>query len=162
MHGPGRVPVGETDALTDLSDWLPTFAEWAGAPLPKHLMLDGKSLAPLRAGRTTDSARNWIRARGHGPARLDARGVRGQADYADRVLRDKRYKVWLDKAPQITALYDLSEDPLERHNLLTSPASAHRAALARFRAILARQPDRDARPRYTPRQPNAWDRKPTD
>ena len=52
-------------------------------------------------------------------------------DYADRVLRDKRYKVWLDKAPQITALYDLSEDPLERHNQLTSPASAPRAALAR-------------------------------
>ena len=162
VHGPGRVPVGETDALTDLSDWLPTFAEWAGASLPPHLMIDGKSLAPLLAGRTTDSARNWILAMGHGPARLDARGVRGQADYADRVLRDKRYKVWLDKAPQITALYDLSEDPLERHNLLTSPASAHRAALARFRAILARQPDRDARPRYTPRQPNAWDRKPTD
>ena len=163
VHGPDRVPVGETDALTDLSDWLPTFAEWAGAPLPRtRLPIDGKSLAPLLAGKTNDSARDWILAMGHGPARLDARGVRGQADYADRVLRDKRYKVWLDKAPQITALYDLSEDPLERRNLLTSPASAHRAALAKFRAILAHQPDRDARPRYTPRPPNAWDRKPTD
>ena len=162
VHGPGRVPVGETDALTDLSDWLPTFAEWAGAPLPQRLTIDGKSLAPLLAGRANDSARDWILAMGHGPARLDARGVRGQDDYADRVLRDKRYKVWLDDAPQITALYDLSEDPLERRNLLTSPASAHRAALARFRAILARQPDRDARPRYAPRKPNAWDRKPAD
>ena len=97
---------------------------------------------------------------GHGAARLDERGVRGQSDYADRVLRDKRYKVWLADKPVITALYDLSQDPLERRNLLNSRQPVHRAALAKFRAIIAAQPDRDSRPRYTPRKPNTWDRKP--
>ena len=160
VHGPGRVPVGETDALTDFSDWLPTFAEWAGAPLPSDRPVDGKSLAPLLLGKTSDSDRDWILAMGHGAARLDERGVRGQSDYADRVLRDKRYKVWLADKPVITALYDLSQDPLERRNLLNSRQPAHRAALAKFRAIIAAQPDRDRRPRYTARKPNAWDRKP--
>ena len=70
------------------------------------------SFAPLLLGQADDSPRDWIMALGHGAGRLDEKGVRGTRDFADRVFRDKRYKVWLGNKPEITALYDLENDPL--------------------------------------------------
>ena len=89
---------------------------------------------------------------------LDQQGVRGVNDYADRVLRDKRYKVWLGNSPEIAELYDLKTDPLEQKNLIDSQQSEHVAALARFQAIVDSQPSTDARPQYRPRPANSWDR----
>ena len=161
VNCPGTVPAGvETDALTDFTDLLPTFAELGGAPLPKGVTLDGKSFAPLLLGKANDSPRDWILAMGHGAARLDAQGVRGRSDYMDRVLRDKRYKVWLEKGPNISRLYDLKTDPMEQVNLIESPKPAHVAALKKFQAIVDSQPKVDARPQYRPRKANPWDRKP--
>jgi arylsulfatase A-like enzyme len=97
---------------------------------------------------------------GHGGARLDEKGVRGRTDYMDRVLRDKRYKVWLEKGPKISRLYDLKTDPMERNNLVKSPKLIHVAALNKFQEIVDSQPRVDARPQYRPRKANAWDRKP--
>ena len=161
VNCPGKVPAGvETDALTDFSDLLPTFAELGGAKFPKGVKLDGHSIAPLLLGKAKDSPREWILAMGHGAARLTPAGVRGRTDYMDRVLRDKRYKVWLEKGPEISRLYDLQTDPLELTNLIESQKPAHLAALKKFRAIIAAQPQTDARPQYRPRKANAWDRKP--
>ena len=148
----------ETDALTDFSDLLPTFAELGQAKLPKGVTLDGKSFAPLLLGRADDSPRDWIMALGHGAGRLDKNGVRGTNDFADRVLRDKRYKVWLEHEPKITALYDLKSDPLELHNLINSKKPEHLAALKNFRAIIGSQPNIDGRPLYRPRKANSWDK----
>ncbi|MEO0445713.1 MAG: sulfatase-like hydrolase/transferase, partial [Verrucomicrobiota bacterium] len=50
VNCPGAVAPGETDALTDFSDLLPTFAELGGAELPEGLELDGVSIAPLLLG----------------------------------------------------------------------------------------------------------------
>jgi len=141
VNCPGTVAADvDTDALTDFSDLLPTFAELGGAPLPKGVTLDGKSFAPLLLGKANDSPRDWILAMGHGGARLDAQGVRGRSDYMDRVLRDKRYKVWLEKGPEISRLYDLKTDPMERNNLIESSKLAHVAALNKFQEILTRNP----------------------
>ena len=93
-------------------------------------------------------------------ATLDEKGVRGRTDYMDRVLRDKRYKVWLEKGPVISRLYDLKTDPMERNNLVKSRKPAHAAALNKFQEIVDSQPKVDARPQYRPRKPNPWDRKP--
>jgi len=161
VNCPGTVPGGvETDALTDFSDLLPTFAELGGAPLPKGAVIDGKSFAPLLLGKAKDSPRDWIFAMGHGAGRLDEKGVRGRNDYMDRVLRDKRYKVWLDNAPKITRLYDLKTDPMEKDNLIDSRKLDHVAALNKFQEIVDSQPKVDARPQYRPRKANVWDRKP--
>jgi len=156
---PGLVPAGvTTDALTDFSDLFPTFVELAGAKVPEGVTLDGKSFAPLLLGKAKDSPRDWILSMGHGGAKLDAAGVRGQHDFTDRVLRDKRFKAWTGTSPEITALYDLRNDPLELENVIESDDGDAVAALARFRAIIAKMPDRDARPAYRSRAPNAWDR----
>lgn len=160
VNGPGRVPAGTvSDALTDFTDLLPTFAELGGAVLPKDLTLDGVSQAKVILGQARDSSREWIMAMGHGPAKLDAKGVRGVNDFADRVIRDKRFKVWLGAAPKITHLYDLQADPWEENNLIDSTDPACVAALKKFQAVVDSIPAKDGRPTYTPRPANPWDRK---
>ena len=124
------------------------------------MTLDGKSFAPLLLGKANDSPRKWILAMGHGGARLDEKGVRGRSDYMDRVLRDKRYKVWLEKGPVISRLYDLKTDPMEKDNLIDSRKPTHVTALNKFQEIVDSQPEVDARPQYRPRKANSWDRKP--
>ncbi len=165
---PGRVPTGtETDALTDFSDLLPTFAELGGASLPEGVTLDGHSIAPVILGQAKDSPREWILAMGHGPATLDADGVRGAADYAARVLRDKRYKVWVNEKGIIDRFHDLSVDPMEESNLLkpgesdaaTALTTDQQTALAKFQKAVDAMPKKDARIRYEKRPPNPWDKK---
>ncbi len=159
VNGPGRVPAGVvTDALTDFTDLLPTFAELGGAALPQDTELDGVSIAPLLLGKASDSPRQWIMALGHGPAKLDDKGVRGQYDYASRVIRDKRYKVWVDEQAKITQLYDLKTDPWEQKNLIQSSEPDHIQAKRKFQKVVYAMPAKDARPKYTPRPANPWDR----
>lgn len=162
VNGPGIVPAGvETDALTDFSDLLPTFVELGGGKIPDDLVVDGVSFAPLIRGKQQDSAREWIMALGHGSAKLDKDGVRGTKDFAARVIRDKRYKVWVSEKKKIVRLNDLQEDPLEEANLLASNLPEHKKAVEKFQKVVDSLPDKDARPLYEPRAANAWDRKVT-
>jgi arylsulfatase A-like enzyme len=159
VNCPGLVPAGvTTDALTDFTDLLPTFVELAGAGLPKELKIDGVSIAPLLVGVADNSQRDWIMALGHGPAKLDEQGVRGQHDYASRVIRDKRYKVCVDTGRTITELYDLKVDPWEEKNLIASTDVAHADARRKFQKIVDSMPARDARPKYRPRARQPWER----
>ncbi|MEL7500451.1 MAG: sulfatase-like hydrolase/transferase [Planctomycetota bacterium] len=159
VNGPGMVPAGKvTDALTDFSDLLPTFVELGGAKLPAGLTIDGKSIAPLLLGNANDSPRDWIMAMGYGPAIRDSKGVRGRDNYTDRVIRDKRFKVWVDKNKQIDAIYDLASDPYEQTNLIGSDDASVQAAKSKFQSVVDETPDRDARPRYQDRGKLDWDR----
>ena len=161
VNCPGMVPKGVvTDALTDFTDLLPTFAELGGATIPPDLKINGVSIAPLLLGKAKDSPRDWIMALGHGAARLDERGVRGKADFASRVIRDKRFKVLVDERREIVELYDLKSDPFEKSNLVASTEPEHLAALQKFQAVVAAMPEKDARPKYAPRKSNEWDREP--
>jgi arylsulfatase A len=56
---PGVTPAGKVIAhVADASDLLATFAEVAGAPLPKDRVIDGRSLVPQFKGET-QSPRTW-------------------------------------------------------------------------------------------------------
>ncbi len=58
-NAPGRVKaLGKTRALMDLSDVFPTLADYAGAPLPGGVPIDGVSLRPVLEGEQ-DSVRDW-------------------------------------------------------------------------------------------------------
>jgi len=159
--GPTRVPAGTvTDALTDFTDMLPTFAELGGADVPDGLVIDGTSIAPVLLGNAEDGPRQWIMAMGGGVAKLtdDNRVVPVQT-YTDRVLRDKRYKLWvLDGKP--AKLFDLKNDPDESSNLIDSEDGQVVAARKRLEAAVATFPKRDAAPRYDPTPAQPWDRKP--
>jgi arylsulfatase A-like enzyme len=161
VNCPGLVPAGGvTDALTDFSDLLPTFAELGGATLPEGLVLDGKSIAPVIRGDAPDSSREWILAMGYGPAKLDADGIRGRDAYTERVIRDKRFKVWVNTRREIAGLFDLQADPYEQRNLLEVSRPEYSAALAKFQAVIDSMPEQDFRPRYRPRKANPWDKAP--
>ena len=151
---------GVTDALTDFSDLLPTFAELGGATLPEGLVLDGKSIAPVIRGDAPDSSREWILAMGYGPSKLDADGIRGRDAYTERVIRDKRFKVWVNTRREIAGLFDLQADPYEQRNLLEVSRPEYSAALAKFQAVIDSMPEQDFRPRYRPRKANPWDKAP--
>jgi len=160
VNCPGLVPQGiVTEALTDFTDLLPTFVELGGAEVPKDLTIDGVSFAPLLLGKAKDSPREWIMALGHGAARLDTKGVRGVVDYTERVIRDKRYKVWVSEQRKISQLYDLDRDPFEKNNLIASTRPEHLAAIRKFQAVVDSMPEKDSRPDYTPRKANPWDKK---
>lgn len=160
VNCPGVVPAGkETDALTDFTDLLPTFVELGGGKVPNDIVIDGVSIAPVILGREKAGNREWIMALGHGPAKLDEKGVRGKSDFAARVIRDKRYKVWVSHEKKIVSLYDLKKDPLEEKNLIESDQPEYKAALNKFQKIVDSLPNKDARPLYDPRKPNIWDKK---
>lgn len=160
VNCPGRVPAGtETDALTDLSNMLPTFVELGGGKVPGNLTIDGESIAPLLLGKAKDSSRNWAMALNYGAAKLDKEGIRPGQAFGPRVIRDKQYKVWVSNKRQIERLHDLLEDPAEEKNLLESKQPEHKKAFVKFKKIVSTFPKSDGRPLYEPRAKNSWDRK---
>lgn len=160
VNWPGKVPAGvSTDALTDFTDILPTFAELAGARLPSDLELDGYSLVKILLGKAMRTPRKWILAMGFGAASLDSNGVRPRQTFTDRVLRDQRYKVFVIGG-RITRLHDLTRDPTESRNLIDSPLAAHRRVLGFYQKVVADFPKQDARPRYSPTPAQPWDKQP--
>ncbi len=159
VNGPGRVPEGVvTRALTDFTDILPTFAELAGTALDDRFVIDGHSIAPLILGQTDESPRGWILSMGGHPASFrDNRVVPSQA-YDDRVIRDVRWKLWVNQQGQSEKLFDMRNDPWETENQIESADPEARSALRRLEAVIQRLPDQDASPRYAPNPPQTWDR----
>ena len=158
VNCPGLVPSGKvTNALTDFSDLLPTFIELGGGKVPEDFLVDGLSIAPVILGKENDSKRKWIMALGLGPAKIDQNGVKPRDPFISRVIRDKKFKVWVSNQKEIIRLHDLTEDPWEQTNLIDSTEEAHKKAIRKFKKVLASVPDKDARPLYTPRAQNPWD-----
>jgi arylsulfatase A len=116
VNWPGTTPAGKlSDELMDSSDFLPTFAEMAGAPLPAGTTIDGRSFAPqVRGARGTP--REWIFIE------------LGNKWY----VREARWK--LDRAGQ---LFDMTGAPFEEKAVpaeTTDPAAI--AARKRLQAVL--------------------------
>lgn len=157
VNCPGRVPAGSvTDALTDFTDLLPTFAELGDAKLPKGVTLDGHSIAPVILGKAKDSPRKWILAMGAGTMVRTKEGVHSRNKVNDRVIRNKRYKLWFMNGKS-SALYDLKKDPGEQNNLLESRSAEIVAARKELEAAIKAMPA-DAWPKYDPVPPQPWDK----
>ena len=157
VNCPSRVPPGVvTGELADFTDMLPTFADLARIRLPDDMQLDGHSIAPLILGQTETGPREWILAMGAGTMSRFSDGVYSGTRRADRVIRDKRFKLWRT-AGHTSAVYDLAADPAERRNLIDSDDAEAAEARERLESVLAQLPP-DARPRYTPTPPQPWDR----
>jgi len=156
---PGIVPVGvRTDALTDFTDILPTFAELGLAKLPGGVAIDGHSIASLLRGTASDSIRDWIMAMGFGAAKLAEGRVVGVKQFADRVVRDKQYKLWVLDG-RSARLFDLLADPAETNNLIDSTNPGVVAARRKLEAVVQSFPGRDAAPKYNLTPPQPWDKK---
>jgi arylsulfatase A-like enzyme len=160
VNCPGMVPKGvETDTLTDFSDILPTFLELGGGEIPKGFVTDGVSIASLILGEEKGAKRKWIMSLGGGAGRLTKDGVRGSEVFGERVIRDKRYKVWVSTKKNIVRLHDLQRDPWEKVNLLEGNAEEYKKVLQKFQAVVRDLPNKDAYPIYEKRAANTWDMK---
>jgi arylsulfatase len=121
-------PSGQViDAPVGLQDVMPTLLDAAGVPIPETVT--GRSLLPLLRGEIP--AREWRDAlHGEHPRRYPQHG-------AHHYLTDGHTKyIWYSETGQ-ELLFDLDEDPQERHNLAGDPAAAGR--LARWRERLVRE-----------------------
>ncbi len=160
INCPGLVPAGiKTDALTDFSDMLPTFAELGSAQMPKDAVVDGVSIAKVILGKEADSPRQWILAMGSHPATVDQDGwVVPVHPFRDRVIRDKRWKLFVGKDRKAEALFDLKNDPGEAKNLINSQDVTAVTARKKLMAVVAAMPHDDAVPKYDrlPDQPWNW------
>ena len=108
---PGTTPAGKVcDNLVGFEDFLPTFAELAGAPLPKDKVIDGVSFAPQLRGQK-GTPREWI-----------------FTQYQDQwFVRDQRRKLYNDGR-----LVDTSDYPFKEKEL---PADAEPDLRRKFQKI---------------------------
>jgi arylsulfatase A-like enzyme len=145
---PGRKEGVESEALVDFTDIYPTLLDLAGLPIPVEDRTEGISFAPVLLGDEQGSAREWILSLGGHPATIGTDGrVRNYFSFRDRVIRDSRYKVYIDTLKQIHRIYDLMEDPWETTNLVND-LQADREILDWFRTVLEGLPGKDQHPRY--------------
>ncbi len=123
MRWSGRIEPGSSCATPITSvDYLPTFASLAGAALPTSQPVDGMDVSPLMDGKPIpERAVFW-----HYPLYLQGRGLTLQmadgADYSWRgfpstSMRRGNWKMIEFLESDMAALYDLSKDPGERHDL---------------------------------------------
>lgn len=149
INCPGKVPSGVvSDALVDFTDIFPTFAELANAPIPEAYKGDGFSFAPLILGDTVDSSRKWTLAMGSRAARIKDGRVQNVHVYRDRVLRNKKYKAFVNYDGVIHEIFDLTKDPEEKHNLISYKSREVVSALREFRKAIDKMPKKDGQPRY--------------
>lgn len=131
-HRSGELTTSEIQTPTSLIDIYPTLAEFAGADAPDDL--DGESLAEA-----TTTGEEPTRS----PVFTDNLVPRWGEGTEFRAVRDGEYKyVAFRDAPEL--LFDLSEDPLEQHNLAPSASGRDREALDRLRELVNETMDFDA------------------
>jgi arylsulfatase A-like enzyme len=153
VRWPGRVRPGSTVATPVIgTDFYPTLAEIAGAPLPAGQVLDGVSFVPVLTGATESEARDLV---WHFPAYLEAdRSVDGPwRTTPASALRRGDYKILHFFEDDRWELYDLANDISESRDLSTERPEVTgelRAALARWwsetGAFMPTEPNPDFEP----------------
>ena len=110
---PRHVPAGQVRKEMALDiDLAPTFLDLAGLPIPKHMQ--GKSLLPLAKASDPDFRKEWYYEYYEWPNPEKVPPCRG--------IRTERYKlIHYTLEPQEFELYDLVNDPNEKHNLYAKP-----------------------------------------
>lgn len=126
---PGTVAAGRvSDALVDLTDFLPSLAELAAVPVPHDRVIDGRSFVPVLTG-AGEGAREWVFT-----------DFRPRFPNTPEVtyIRDRRFKLYADGR-----FFDVEADLFEAAPLdagaLAGPAAKAHAALGR--ALQAVHPD---------------------
>jgi arylsulfatase A-like enzyme len=136
VRWPGMIPRGAVvDMPTISTDLYPTLLQLAGLPSRPRQHVDGLSVAPIlrgREGRSRD-ALYWHFPHYHGSGSAPSGAIRKGSLKLIEWFEDGRVE-----------LYDLAQDPGERHDLASErprEAAALRADLARWRvAVGARMP----------------------
>jgi len=162
VSAPGLIPTGVvSDTLVDFTDILPTFADLADTAVPSDYKLDGKSFAPYILNETQDGSRGSILSMGGmNEAQVSEQGIENKFAFRDRVIRDKRYKLFVNATQPLSyeKFIDLQTDPEEKINLINSRDPQVIAAKAALIKVAQTQPKRDNDPKYRKRQALSWDK----
>ena len=163
---PGKVKANQaSDALIDFTDILPTFIDIAGAaPTSKWTrhnasqIIDGKSFKKVLLN-SAESAREWILGMGGGNnARLTQKGVENQYNFRDRVLRNNKYKIYINSNRKPEKFFDLQVDPYEENNIIDSLNTKERTTnFERLKVVLESFPVKDNDPKYRSNPAQKWD-----
>lgn len=151
--------------LIDFTDILPTCIDIGGVHIGKEYKsnghsytIDGQSFKDVLIN-NEKSKRDWILAMGgHNNARLTDKGVENEYIFRDRVIRNERFKLYIDTDRKATAFYDLQLNPEESINLIDSLHNEVRKTNFReLYSIVSDFPAQDADPRYKANPPQIWD-----
>ena len=138
----------ESDALFDFTDIYPTILDLAGMDISQEDPIEGFSFASILRGDEPGSPRDWILSMGGHPATIGPDGrVKNYFSFRDRVIRDGRYKIYIDTLKQIHRIYDLEKDPYETNNLVEDLSLAQ-PLIENLRTVLDGFPSVDNHPRY--------------
>lgn len=145
---PGRQKGEESDALVDFTDIYPTLLDLAGLDIKPDDQIEGYSFAAVLRGEEAGNSRDWILSMGGHPAMIGRDGrIQNYFSFRDRVLRDGRYKVYVDTLKQIHRIYDMEKDPYETKNMVED-LSLIRPLIDKFRSAVDGLPPEDNNPRY--------------
>lgn len=112
------------DALVGWEDLMPTLLDLVGAPIPEQV--EGRSLCPWILGEIPDEWRAWYHHE-HSPCYSGTN--------ANQALIGSRWKYIWNPITGDEQLFDLEQDPEERHDLVDDPGAAD--TLAEWRQTLA-------------------------
>ncbi|MBK3518896.1 sulfatase-like hydrolase/transferase [Carboxylicivirga marina] len=168
---PGKIDSNRiSDALIDFSDFFPTCLDLAGVE-PKEewlvggklLKIDGYSFKDVLLKGKDDSHRKWILGMGGGNnAHLTKNGVENQYLFRDRVLRNERYKLYINSKREPVNFFDLLSDYEESNNLLDSLNTEERKSnFNQLYEVVQTFPKKDNDPKYNPNPSQTWDVKVT-
>lgn len=149
VNCPGLVPQGATsEALVDFTDLMPTFCELACAQVPESHEQNGFSFASVLMGKEKESSRDWILGMGSNPAKIEAGRITNAFNFRDRVIRDKKYKAYVDTLGEIVQVIDLESDFYEQINLIDSKDQQIWKAISKFQGVVENLPKKDNNPIY--------------
>ncbi len=126
VRGPGVQKGIVSKAVGDLTDIMPTLADFSGAKLPEGVPFDGHSLGPVLRGEEP-SHRDWIYSH------LDD----------GRILRDARWLLEIDKAGKGERFFDCGDcrDGSTYRDVTQSTDPDVKTARDRFQTILSSMPE---------------------
>lgn len=151
INNPGVIKKGQvTDALVDFTDIFPTLLELSEAnESVGEYAIDGKSFASILNGRPKSVQKRWVLSMGSHPAYIDKNDrVRNCFVFRDRILRNARYKVYIDTLRQIQKIYDLSTDPYESTNIVGTDGRNVDNIKKQVHEFLLDIPEEDQHPDY--------------
>ncbi len=134
VSAPGLVPQGiTTDALTDVTDMLPTFADLAEEPCSRGMSTTAYLWQTIYwERRMTRLGSGYWEWEGKNEAKLTDQGVENRFVFRDRVIREKRFKLYVSTERKAVKLVDVLADPEENTDLINSSDPEAKAALARL------------------------------
>ncbi len=154
-------------ALIDFTDLFPTLIDLGGGEPPKYMdingtkqPIDGLSFADMLRNPENANERRWIMSMGGGNhAKLTNHGVENQYVYRDRVLRDRRFKLWIGPDGKPSHFFDLENDPFEQKNLwpITGECQTCSQSFNELWKVAQGFPKKDNDPQYKPNPPQPWD-----